>query len=218
MLGNIYLQQSDLTNAEQDFAAAVGIDKNADIAHMQLARIYSTTGRLPQAIESAKGVLQRRTDYLGAYILLGTLYQQAGAIRDAQETYQKALEKNPNYAPALNNLAWLYCENGGNLDMALGMAQRAKASMPTDPSVSDTLAWIQYNKGLYSSAAQELRNLVRQIPANGLYQYHLGMALLKTGDSVEARKSLARALETNPTAEYAHSAKSILAQLSGKST
>jgi len=79
--------------------------------------------------------------------------------------------------------------------MALGMAQKAKASMPGDPNVADTLAWIKYKKGLYSSAAEELRNLVRQTPANGLYQFHLGMALLKVGDSAEARKSLQKLLK-----------------------
>ena len=218
MLGNVYLHKADLSNAEQAFDDALKLDKDADAVHMQLASIYSATGRLPQAIDTLKGVVQRRSDYLAAYIFLGTLYERTGAIGAAQATYQKALERNGNYAPALNNLAWSYCENGGNLDMALSLAQKAKASMPTDPNVSDTLAWIQYKKGLYSSAAEELRYLAQRVPTNGLYQYHLGMALFKAGDPIEARKSLMRALEASPTAEYRQSAKTALAQLTGKAS
>ena len=216
MLGDVYLQRGDYKNAEEAFAGALQQDKNADAAHIQLARVYSATGRLPQAIESVQGVLQRHSDYVPGYIFLGTLYQQTGAIKDAQQAYQNALQKNPDYAPALNNLAWLYCENGGNLDLALSLAQRAKQSMPTDPSVSDTLAWIEYKKGLYSAAAQQLKDLVRQMPANGLYHYHLGMALVKTGKTTEARESLQRALVSNLAANYAQDAKATLAQLDGK--
>jgi len=217
MLGDVYLQRGDFSNAEEAFAGALKQDKNADIAYMQLARIYAATGRLPQAIQSVQGVLQRHADYVPGYIFLGSLYQQSGAITEAQRVYESALGKNPDYAPALNNLAWLYCENGGNLDLALSMAQRAKQSMPTDPNVSDTLAWIEYKKGLYSVAAQQLRDLVRQTPANALYRYHLGMALVKTGETTEARDTLRRALGSNLAANYAQDAKATLAQLDGKS-
>jgi predicted Zn-dependent protease len=89
--------------------------------------------------------------------------------------------------------------------------------MPADPSVSDTLAWIEYRKGLYSSAAQQLRDLVRQSPSNAVYQYHLGMALLKTGDPAEAKASLERALGANLAANYAENARSALAELGRKS-
>jgi len=217
MLGDVYLQRGDFSNAEEAFAGALKQDKNADIAYMQLARIYAATGRLPQAIQSVQGVLQRHADYVPGYIFLGSLYQQSGAITEAQKAYESALGKNPDYAPALNNLAWLYCENGGNLDLALSMAQRAKQSMPTDPNVSDTLAWIEYKKGLYSVAAQQLRDLVRQTPANALYRYHLGMALVKTGETTEARDSLRRALGSNLAGNYAQDAKATLAQLDRKS-
>jgi tetratricopeptide (TPR) repeat protein len=143
-------------------------------------------------------------------------YEQSGSIPQAQDAYQKALQIDANYAPALNNLAWLYCENGGNLDLALSMAQRAKEALPADPSVSDTLAWIEYKKGLYGAALQQLQDVTRQRPSNGLYEYHLGMALLKTGNSNQAKASLQRALAEDLSSMYVPSAKAALAGL-GKS-
>jgi len=217
MLGDVYLRQQDYKNAEQSFSDALQQDKKADGANVQLARVYAATGRLPQAIQAVKDVLQDHADYVPGYLLLGTFYEQTGAMSDAQKAYQDALQRNPDYAPVLNNLAWLYCENGGNLDLALSLAQRAKQSLPMDPSVSDTLAWIEYKKGLYSTAAQQLKDLVKQKPTNGLYHYHLGMALMKAGKPLEARESLMRAIESNLATNYVQDAKATIAHLDGKS-
>ena len=40
--------------------------------------------------------------------------------------YQKVLDLNKNFAPAANNLAYNYAQYGGNLDVALGLAQKAR--------------------------------------------------------------------------------------------
>ena len=217
MLGDIYFRQGKGADAEQAYIAALQRDSGSDGSYLKLAEVYASTQRLPQAIESVNKVLQRHPNYVAGYVLVGTYYEKSGATKEAQGSYEKAIALAPDYAPALNNLAWLYCENGGNLDLALSMAQRAKASLPADPSVSDTLAWIEYRKGLYSSAAQELRSLVRQTPTRGIFHYHLGMTLLKVGEPAEAKQSLQRAISANPSADYAQNAKTALAQLDAKS-
>jgi tetratricopeptide (TPR) repeat protein len=131
----------------------------------------------------------------------------------AKQAYQKALATNPNYAAALNNLAWVYCEHGGNLDEALSLAQRAKQIQPDEPNFSDTLGWIHYRKGLYGSAVELLKDAVRRAPGGGLFQYHLGMALLKTGRKDEARPALRRAIDLNLSATDAQQAKQTLQAL-----
>jgi Flp pilus assembly protein TadD len=195
----------------------LGVNPQDDALKVQLCRIYASTGRLPLAIQNLREILQRHSNYSAGYVLLGTLYEQSGSIAEARQAYQKALEIDPNYAPALNNLAWLYCENGGNLDLALSLAQHAKEALPADLSVSDTLGWIEYKKGLYTAAVQQLQDIAQQRPSNALYQYHFGMALSKIGNSSEARESLQRALGENLSSPYVESAKTALAALERKS-
>jgi tetratricopeptide (TPR) repeat protein len=144
---------------------------------------------------------------------LGTFYERTGNIPLAEETYQKAIEKDGEFVPALNNLAWLLCENGGNLDMALSLAEHAKAKLPNDPSISDTIAWIQYRKGLYPIALDEFRELTKKSPQNPVYRYHLGMTLLSVGKDQEARQFLQQALSSKLAPTYAAQARAALAKL-----
>lgn len=94
--------------------------------------------------------------------------------------------------------------------MALSLAQKAKAKIPAEPSVSDTLAWIQYRKGLYASAASILEDITEQYPQNATYRYHLGVALWKTDRPNEARQALQRALQLNIKPKDAAEARRVL--------
>jgi Flp pilus assembly protein TadD len=113
----------------------------------------------------------------------------------------------------LNNLAWLYCEHGGNLDEALSLAQHAKQIKPDDPSFSDTIGWIHYRKGLYGSAVELIQEAVRNAPNEGLFQYHLGMSLVKNGEKSAARPILQRALGLKLSSADAQDARQTLQEI-----
>jgi Flp pilus assembly protein TadD len=123
------------------------------------------------------------------------------------------LQLEPNAAVAANNLAWLYVESGVNLDLALQLAQTAKAGMPTQPEVSDTLGWIYCRKGLLSQAIRELEETIQRDPLNPLYQYHLGVAYAKNGNRDKAKRALEAALRLRPDFEGAADATRLLANL-----
>lgn len=213
LLGHIYTVNGDSGAAQQAFENALSLNENATDARVQLTQLFTRQGKLSQAIQNAEILIEKHPDLPSAYLLLGSLYEQTGAITKAEKAYEQALQKNEDFAPALNNLAWLYCEHGGNLDLALGLAQRAKAKMPAEVSVSDTLAWIQYRKGLYSSAAAILKDIAQQSPQNATYQYHLGMTLWKEGKTTEAGEPLRRALQLHLSTDQAHEAENVLAKL-----
>ena len=79
---------------------------------------------------------------------------------------------DPRSAIAANNLAWIYLDSGENLDIALQLAQTAKAALPNLPQVNDTLGWIFYKKGLFSLAEGPLKLAVERDnnPADPTYQ------------------------------------------------
>jgi len=112
--------------------------------------------------------------------------------------YRKILEIEPKFASAGNNLAWLIMEEGGNLDEALTLAENARAQQSDNPAIADTLGWIYYQKKGYLKAVSLLKEVVEKLPENPEAKYHLGMALYKKGDEVQARKTLEAAFQLSP--------------------
>ena len=113
----------------------------------------------------------------------------------------------------LDNFASMYADAGINLDIALQLAQSAKAQMPDHPDVDDTLGWVYYKKDMANLAIRPLETSVSQEPTNALYHYHLGLAYAKTGNTTKARKSLEQALKLQPGFPGAADARSTLASL-----
>ena len=124
------------------------------------------------------------------------------------------LDINPDVAAAANNLAWNYAEHGGNLDVALTLAQKAKEASPDDPRIADTLGWIYYKKQLYVKAISELKDSAEQLPHDPVVHYQLGMAYFQNGDQAQAKVALQRALKLQGNFDGAEQAKQILASLS----
>ena len=71
--------------------------------------------------------------------MLGTILELQGKKDEAKERYSKALQIDPRAAVAANNLAWIDANSNGNLDVALQLAQTAKAQLPNRHEVDDTL-------------------------------------------------------------------------------
>lgn len=125
--------------------------------------------------------------------VLGTLEEAKGDTAKAQDFYKKALQLNPNDGVAANNLAYLMAETGQNADVALSLAQTARRAMPESPQTADTLAWVYYAKGDYSSARDLLEATVRTTPDIASVQYHLGMTYIKLKDKANAQTHLKKA-------------------------
>jgi Flp pilus assembly protein TadD len=63
--------------------------------------------------------------------MLGTILDLQGKTQEAKARYNRALQIDPRAAVAANNAAWIDATStGGNLDLALQLAQTAKAQLP----------------------------------------------------------------------------------------
>ena len=58
------------------------------------------------------------------------MYLEKNDLETARKYYARALEVDPNFAVANANMAWVDAQEGKDLDVALGMAQKAKSLMP----------------------------------------------------------------------------------------
>ena len=149
---------------------------------------------------------------------MGELYEAKQDWGKAKEAYQKALEIKPDNPLASNNLAYVMLETGGNVDVALSLAQTARRGMPDSPNVADTLGWVFYQKGAYKSAIDLFEEALKlaeknKAPDDPTLHYHLGLAYEKTDRPALAKQHLERVLKINPNYSSASDVKKLLAQL-----
>ena len=147
--------------------------------------------------------------------MVGVLLEMQKKPAEARAQYEKVLAINPRAPVAANNLAWMYAEEDGNLDVALQLAQTAKSQLADVPEVNDTLGWIYQKRGLSAMAVSPLEQAVAKDPNNAMYQYHLGLAYASTGASAKARQALQRSLALEKAPAQIEAVKTALAQLQG---
>jgi Tfp pilus assembly protein PilF len=107
---------------------------------------------------------------------------------------------NPASEPLANNLAMLlttYREDAGSIEKASELVRRFRDS--DNPAYLNTYGWVRYRQGQFGEAVTYLRRASEAVPNNAIMHYHLGMALLKTGDTEQARAELEKAANSTET-------------------
>jgi tetratricopeptide (TPR) repeat protein len=208
-----YAALGDLKTSEQMLRRVIAQDASDLSAYAALGQIYAKQGRLDAALVELDTLIRRDPKAVAALTLSGMILEAQGKTKDAQARFERVMQVDQTAPVAANNLAWLYAENGGNLDVALQLAQTASRKLPDTPEVNDTLGYIYLKKNLPALAIPPLRASTEKDPANALYQYHLGLAYAKSGESERGRQALTRALSLKPDFEGAQDARSVLGSL-----
>jgi putative PEP-CTERM system TPR-repeat lipoprotein len=201
----------DLSRAEGYLRQLLAIDASFLEAYSGLAAIYVKQGRLDAALSEFDELARRQPRPVGALIFAGTILQGQGKTEQARDRFTRALELDPDAAVAANNLAWMYAEAGDRLDAALELAQRAKARLPKSHEVDDTLGFVHYKRNAPAEAIPHFERSVAAAPNNPVYQYHLGLARAKSGDTSGARSAFDRAVALRPGYAEAVDARQTLA-------
>jgi tetratricopeptide (TPR) repeat protein len=189
------------------------LDKNPKAlagVNLRLGELYFRSGDIPQSLGYLEKAKQLQPDDSAALHSLGVAYDVAGRKKEAAALYDACLKIDGENPVVMNNLAYYISQNGGNLDLALKLAQRAHRSMPNEPGFSDTVACIYLKKNLVANAIEILEELVGKKPREAVFRMHLGEALLRKGDTANARKELQMALTSEPTSEDAVKIKTLL--------
>ena len=195
ILGALHFQAKNNNGALAEFERAIQINPKEVQAYLRIARIFESQNQTEAAIAEYQKALEIQPKFAALCAMIGNLYLDRD-LETARKYYQKALDVDPNFAVALANMAWVDALEGKDLDVALGMAQKAKSQMPELPSITDTLAWVMYKKGNYSGAVPLLEEAVKKAPASAEYRYHLGMTLVAAGQKEKGKGQLQAALQT----------------------
>ena len=195
--------RKDLPGAENALRKAIDLDKNNTDALEKLGKVQVQQGSVDQAIALYQQSIKDNPHEVRFYILCGELYESKQQWDQAKSMYQQALSITPEQPLASNNLAYVLLEQGGNVDLALSMAQTARRGMPDSPNAADTLGWAYYQKGIYQSAINQFQEAIRLseqrgIPDDAVIHYHLGLAYQKANQNGLARQQLEKAVKLSP--------------------
>jgi tetratricopeptide (TPR) repeat protein len=192
----LYYARKDFKNAETAAAKAIELKPDESAAYVMLVRIQTSDGRAAEAVDRLKQLLENSPGNLEARIHLASLLQQLGRVDEARASLLEMVKTTPDFAPAYNNLAYLESLIGGNLDLALEHARKARSLAPADPSIADTLGWIEWQRGNFRQALPLIGEAAVRMAEFATVHYHLAMAHYMMGQSSEAISALEKALAT----------------------
>jgi tetratricopeptide (TPR) repeat protein len=201
LLARAHFAAGDQAKAEQALRRAVSVDPRFTPGYTMLAQLYIQQRRIDEARAEYEGIVQRDPSAVGARTMVGMLLEAQGKRADARKSYEATVNGTKNAPVAANNLAFIYAEQGTNLDIALQLATSAKQGLPNDPSVDDTIGWVYYKKDLPSLAVRPLEDSLKKrlnTADTSEVLYHLGLTYAKLGDKTKARGTLERALKLDP--------------------
>jgi tetratricopeptide (TPR) repeat protein len=125
--------------------------------------------------------------------LAGVRAQEQNDLPGAIANYERAIREGEPSGVAANNLAWLYAEQGSNLERALELAQAATTMAPGNAAVLDTVGVVKLKMRKYSEAIKALeaaRRIAGQQPTDpqllAQIRRHLSEAYLRAGSTQKA--------------------------------
>lgn len=143
---------------------------------------------------------------------LGNIEQINGNHAEAIEHYRKVIGLDPNHVRALNNLAYLLCESGKDVDQALRYAEKAASLAGDNAAVVNTLGRVLLRKGLTGMAVRQLQRAA-ELENTGARQYDLALACLQNGDQKAARAALDQVVRLSPESQQAKEARRLMASI-----
>ena len=195
LLGLAYFNLSNLQQAEANALDALKLDPKTPGAYTLLANINLARGAVEEAKANLRAAIAVHPRSLLNYMALVTQYEKEGNWEEAKKLCQKTHEIDPDAPLVAAELAFLYLEHGGDVNVAVSLAQAAKQKMPNSPITADALGWAFYKLGSPASAITQLKESTGKAPNNPIYQYHLGMAYMASQRADLAAQALRLALK-----------------------
>ena len=208
----IYLSQGYLDLAENILIPVA--DKGEHVAPVvMLAELYRQKKDDDKVITYYRKGLEIAPDNVNILMKIAGFHLKQGNYSEAISNYEKVLEKTSNHLPAMNNLAFLYSEEGKNLDRALELANAVSKKLPDNPDVADTLGWIYVIKKVYSQAEPHLQKAIDAKPDNPTIMYHMGMLRLGQKKLQDSEKLLTEAIQLGASGDTLTKTNEALAEI-----
>jgi tetratricopeptide (TPR) repeat protein len=128
------------------------------------------------------------------------MYEKLNRLADMERLLRRVIELKPDHQQAYNALGYSLAERNVRLPEALTLIRKALELSPGEPSITDSLGWVEYRMGNRDEAIRHLRDAYRSQP-DAEIGAHLGEVLWKMGQRDEAKRVWDEALKTAPENE-----------------
>lgn len=161
----------------------------AEDAAAQFARVAAVVGRDEEAARRVQPSF---------YFWYAGMCERAGRQDDAERIMAKYLTINPGSAEAMNTLAYLWAEQGRNLDQAMDYISKALLKEPGNGAYLDTLGWIHFKKGNYPLAMENLTLALKKEGDDPAILEHIGDTWLALKRKDKALKMWWKSIRKDP--------------------
>ena len=140
--------------------------------------------------EAAKVLAQGNQKYPNDVDLLyeqSMMYEKLNKLDDMERLLRKVIELKPDHQHAYNALGYSLAERNVRLPEARTLIKKALELSPGEPSITDSLGWVEYRLGNHDEAVRLLRDAYRSQP-DAEIAAHLGEVLWVSGQLEEAKR------------------------------
>ena len=179
--GRLFADHRWMEDARRCLRRSLEIDPGRASAAAALANIQANAGEYSAARDSASHINNV------SQLLTGIRAEERQDLATAVSNYEAAVRAGDKTGVAANNLAWIYAQQGLNLDRALELANRAHDLAPNNAGVLDTIGFVRLRRREYTDAVATLEHardmvLSQDDPATlKEIKRHLAEAYLRAG-------------------------------------
>lgn len=194
-------EPSWLSEAEQLGLRAIELNREIPAAHVNLGRVYSTTGRYADAVHQFGAALHLDPVSVAAYQGLADVYRLSAKPKQAEAVYQQAIKLRPNDWLSYTSLGVFYYEQSRYRDAEVPF-RRVTELTPDNYIAWYNLGALHITVGKYQLAAAEFNTSLGLKEGPGAY---LGLAEVYSaqGRFREAAESNEKGLALGPNSYVA---------------
>ena len=171
-------------------------DYNIPLLAME-ASVLMDEGKNEQAATVLNNAVGAFPNNIQLLFLRSLLSQEVNDLVLMEQDLRKIILLNPTDSTAYNSLGYTLADRTDRYQEAYELIQKAIELSPDEPSIIDSLGWVQYRLGMYEEARKNLDRAYILFP-DAEVAAHLGEVMWVMGDRAAANKIWRVALEKQP--------------------
>ena len=193
-LGTALARQGDLAGAAAAFSKALSINPGNARTHFKLAVVLGETGSIDGAVHHYEQALNLDPGFGQARTNLEALIALREKLDSSLTLLQKRIREEPGNAALYYSLGNLHEKMGGSGEAA-GAYEKALSLQPGHVQAMERLAVIHSQREDLSRALFYLQEMLKHSPHNPAVHYNIACVCARRGETDEALKWLASAIE-----------------------